>query len=108
MFGLIIYAVYFQVPNSSQKPVDRRLDRKGRSNIKHSTNFACPILHSGYAGGSTHGSGKGGTNSKSESSSPKGGAAVIPMYAGSAGANNHHHQSALHGSIALHEAETVT
>ncbi|KAF7852157.1 hypothetical protein BT93_L0547 [Corymbia citriodora subsp. variegata] len=82
-----------QNPNSQ----DRRLDGKGRSNIKHSAKFAHGIPHSGYAGGSSHGAGEGRTNGESGSSSPKGGAAVIPIYAG-AGANNNHHHSTHHGS----------
>ncbi|XP_030551147.1 uncharacterized protein LOC115755754 [Rhodamnia argentea] len=82
-----------------QKPgsLERRLNGKGKSGIKHSANFAHGIPHGGYAGGSTHGGGEGGANGDSGSSSPKGGAAVIPIYAG-AGANNNHHRSIHHGS----------
>ncbi|KAI6670068.1 hypothetical protein NL676_004953 [Syzygium grande] len=85
--------------DSLQNPdlLDRRLNGKGRSDIKHSSNFARGIPRSGYGGGNTHGGGEGGTNGESGSSSPKGGAAVIPIYAG-AGANNKHHQSVHHGS----------
>lgn len=86
--------------DSLQKPdsPDRRLDGKGRSDIKHSANFAHPIPHSSYAGGGAHGGGEGGANGETGSSSPKGGAAVIPIYAGAAGANNNHHQHAHHSS----------
>ncbi|KAI3408777.1 uncharacterized protein J3R85_020067 [Psidium guajava] len=82
-----------------QKPglLERQLNGKGQSGKKYSANFAHGIPRGGYAGGSTHGVGESGANGESGSSSPKGGAAVIPIYAG-AGANNNHHQSVHHGS----------
>ncbi|KAL3718054.1 hypothetical protein ACJRO7_003229 [Eucalyptus globulus] len=84
------------------------LDGKGRSDIKHSTNFARAIPHSGYVGGSAHGVGEGGTNSESGLSSPKGSAAMIPIYVGTTGANNSHHQSAHHGpSACIHSPARV-